>query len=176
MIDTFCEISSIASRGGALSHIKCCQSRFAEVNSPTTSLTYPLAQRRRGPARRLLEALSEPCVNTPYNVRLSLYLSISLYRAHTFSLAHSHTRTQLLRRNVKQFRGGLVFKAHRRVYHSTLGSSILEKVKNSRALFRRGGAGQRDGSSRQPFQPSATQRACLLRCDSLTLPNTRPES
>ena len=36
-----------------------------------------------------------------------------------------HTRIsiseQLLRRNVKRCRGGLVFKAHRRVYHLTLG-------------------------------------------------------
>ena len=31
------------------------------------------------------------------------------------------TQEQLLRRNVKRFRGGLVFKAHRLVYHSTQG-------------------------------------------------------
>ena len=30
-------------------------------------------------------------------------------------------------RNVEQFRGGLVFKAHRLVYHSTLGLGILKK-------------------------------------------------
>jgi len=34
---------------------------------------------------------------------------------------------QLLRRNVKRFRGGLVFKAHRLVYHSTLGLSVIKK-------------------------------------------------
>ena len=32
-----------------------------------------------------------------------------------------------LRRNVNRFRGGLVFKAHRLVYHSTLGSRVIKK-------------------------------------------------
>ena len=32
-----------------------------------------------------------------------------------------------LRRNVKRFRGGLVFKAHRLLYHSTLGLRIIKK-------------------------------------------------
>ena len=30
-------------------------------------------------------------------------------------------------RNVQRFRGGLVFKAHRRVYHSTLGLRVIKK-------------------------------------------------
>ena len=34
---------------------------------------------------------------------------------------------QLLRRNVKRFRGGLVFKARRLVYHSTLGWRVIKK-------------------------------------------------
>ena len=34
---------------------------------------------------------------------------------------------KLLRRNVKRFRGGLVFRAHRRVYHSTLGLRVIKK-------------------------------------------------
>ena len=33
----------------------------------------------------------------------------------------------LLRRNVKWFRGGLVLKSYRRLYHSTLGSSVINK-------------------------------------------------
>jgi len=33
-------------------------------------------------------------------------------------------------RNVKRFRGGLVFKAHRWLYHSTLGSRVRKKKKN----------------------------------------------
>ena len=36
---------------------------------------------------------------------------------------------QLLRRNVKRFRGGLVFKAHRLLYHSTLGLRVIKKKK-----------------------------------------------
>ena len=34
-----------------------------------------------------------------------------------------------LSRNVEWFRGGLVFKAHRLLYHSTLGSRVLRKKK-----------------------------------------------
>jgi len=33
---------------------------------------------------------------------------------------------------VKRFRGGLVFKAHRLVYHSTLGLRVIKKKKKSR--------------------------------------------
>ena len=36
---------------------------------------------------------------------------------------------QLLRRNVNRFRGGLVLKAHRLVYHSTLGLRVIKKEK-----------------------------------------------
>ena len=35
----------------------------------------------------------------------------------------------LVRRNVQRFRGGLVFKAHRLLYHSTLGLSVIKKKK-----------------------------------------------
>ena len=34
-----------------------------------------------------------------------------------------------LSRNVKRFRGGLVFKAHRLLYHSTLGSRVIKTKK-----------------------------------------------
>jgi len=36
---------------------------------------------------------------------------------------------QLLRINVQRFRGGLVFKAHRLLYHSTLGLRVIKKKK-----------------------------------------------
>ena len=35
----------------------------------------------------------------------------------------------VLRTNGKRFRGGLVFKAHTLVYHSTLGSRVMKKKK-----------------------------------------------
>ena len=38
------------------------------------------------------------------------------------------TRSQLLHINVQRFRGGLVFKAHRLVYHSTQSNKDEEKV------------------------------------------------
>ena len=48
-------------------------------------------------------------------------------------MAHASTArefcidNQLLRRNVKWFRGGLVFKAHRLLFHSTLGLRVIKK-------------------------------------------------
>ena len=39
---------------------------------------------------------------------------------------------QLLRRDVKRFRGGLVFKAHTLLCHSTLGFRVIEKKKSTR--------------------------------------------
>jgi len=47
------------------------------------------------------------------------------------------SRTRLLRRNVKRFRGGLVFEAHRLLYHSTLGLRVITK-KDSPAAKRGG--------------------------------------
>ena len=41
----------------------------------------------------------------------------------------------LLRRNVERFRGGLVFKAHRRVYHSTLGWRVTKKMEEDPSIF-----------------------------------------
>ena len=38
-------------------------------------------------------------------------------------------KAKVLYRNVKRFRGGLVFKAHRLVYHSTLGLRVIKKEK-----------------------------------------------
>ena len=38
--------------------------------------------------------------------------------------------SKLLRRNLKRFRGGLVFQAHRLVDHSTLGWRVIKKKKN----------------------------------------------
>jgi len=37
-----------------------------------------------------------------------------------------------LRRNVNRFRGGLVFKAHRLLYHSTLGWRVIKKKKKKK--------------------------------------------
>ena len=46
---------------------------------------------------------------------------------------HASGLEQLLRRNVTRFRGGLVCKAHRLVYHSTLGSRVIKKKKRRSA-------------------------------------------
>ena len=42
---------------------------------------------------------------------------------------HKSGRAQLLIRNMKRFRGGLVFKARRLVHHSTLGSTVMNHKK-----------------------------------------------
>ena len=39
----------------------------------------------------------------------------------------------MLHRNVQRFRGGLVFKAHRLLYHSTLGLRVKKKKKDLEA-------------------------------------------
>jgi len=61
---------------------------------------------------------------SPYNVS-----SCSLF-------ARQRKQEQPLRRNVKRFRGGLVFKAHRRLYHSTLGLSVIKKEKRKQVDVR----------------------------------------
>jgi hypothetical protein len=43
---------------------------------------------------------------------------------------------RLLNRNVEQFRGGLVFKAHRLVYYSTLGSRVEKKKEDPKPQTR----------------------------------------
>ena len=43
----------------------------------------------------------------------------------------NRSKVELLHRNVQRFRGGLVFKAHRRVHHSTLGWRVIKKRRRS---------------------------------------------
>jgi len=63
---------------------------------------------------------------------------------------------QPLRRNVKRFRGGLVFKAHRLVYHSTLGSRVIKKKKKTKKTEWRTCEG--DTSEEDPLGPSLISR------------------
>jgi len=59
---------------------------------------------------------------------------------------------QLLRRNVKRCRGGLVCEAHRRLYHSTLGLIVIKKKKTSSCAKRR------QHPPTHPHTPTPTQR------------------
>ena len=43
-------------------------------------------------------------------------------------------RSRVEGQSVKRFRGGLVFKAHRLLYHSTLGSRVIKKNKQVEGL------------------------------------------
>jgi len=43
----------------------------------------------------------------------------------------THNHSRLLRRTVKRFRGGLVLKAHRLLYYSTLGLRVIKKKRRS---------------------------------------------
>ena len=43
---------------------------------------------------------------------------------------------QLLDRNVQRFQGGLVFKAHTLLYHSTLGLRVIKKKKKKKKKMR----------------------------------------
>ena len=55
---------------------------------------------------------------------LERVVDVPAFRAVQLSISE-----QLLSRNVERFRGGLVFKAHRLSYHSTLGSRVTKKKK-----------------------------------------------
>ena len=57
-----------------------------------------------------------------------VYIYIYIYRCTGTSCARSTGRCpNLLTRHVERFRGGLVFKAHRLLYNSTLGSRVMKK-------------------------------------------------
>ena len=53
--------------------------------------------------------------------------SVSTTLSTTLDQVQFSISEQPLGRNVKRFRGGLVFKAHRLLYHSTLGSRVIKK-------------------------------------------------
>jgi len=53
----------------------------------------------------------------------------------------------LLHRNVQRFRGGLLFKAHRLLYHSTLGFRVMKKKKGLPAARLDVGEVEFDGST-----------------------------
>ena len=62
---------------------------------------------------------------------------------------------QVLRINVKRFRGGPVFKAHRPVYHSTLGSRVIKKKSKYRKRLGCQGAAAPPSSETGPAAPAA---------------------
>ena len=74
-------------------------------------------------------------------VRIGPRRRVELLHLPQFSISE-----QLLSRNVKRFRGGLVFKAHRLVYHSTLGLIVIKK--KVRTTWRRGSGGAARASRR----------------------------
>jgi len=69
---------------------------------------------------------------------------------------------QLLYRNMQRFRGGLVFKAHRPLYHSTLGLRLIKKrIRETEGGFLVLGRGRRARGC-----PSWETVPCLSRLDS----------
>jgi len=62
----------------------------------------------------------------------------------------------LLRRKVKRFRGGLVFEAHRLLYHSTLGLRVINKKKVASCFRIRASKGGPHGRVR-PFHQKSTR-------------------
>jgi len=68
--------------------------------------------------------------NTPDKIKVIMIQLFSkrrlAVRKRSISLANKGCGTS---RNVKRFRGGLVFEAHRLLYHSTLGSRVIKKKK-----------------------------------------------
>jgi len=68
-----------------------------------------------------------------FRTRRRLTPRLSLMGVQGKSLRKAHP-PWLLTSAVNQFRGGLVFKAHRLVYHSTLGLRVIKKKKTSAAV------------------------------------------
>jgi len=60
--------------------------------------------------------------------------------------------------NVQRFRGGLVFKAHRRLYHSTLGLRVIKKKNVMPSTYERRLTGQSEVflKSKTRYRPRAT--------------------
>ena len=63
---------------------------------------------------------------------------VTLFRACPLSSDSEH----LLLRNVPRFQGGLVFKTHRFMFHSTLGVGAIKKKKDKKNTTRQSGPGQ----------------------------------
>jgi len=80
------------------------------------------------PADELLLSLSLPL---PLSLSRSLPLSLLQPADERLGIDEigntDSIEEQLLHRNVQQFRGGLVFKAHSLLYHSTLGLRVIKK-------------------------------------------------
>jgi len=81
-------------------------------------------------------------VRLPPSLYLFHTLALSLYRSLALSLSLVDMVARLDRWwvwfNVKRFRGGLVFKAHRWFHHSTLGSRVIKKKKTCGVECRQG--------------------------------------
>ena len=63
----------------------------------------------------------------------------------------------LLRRNVKRFQGGIVPKAHRLLYHSTLGLRVIKKIKRRDRRWIRTGP-PRDDANAKRLRPMGFDR------------------
>ena len=82
----------------------------------------------KGGTRLDAEVQAEPPL-LPY---VSWSLGLNIKQAIDQSSTHASTiQAHLLRRNVKRFRQGLVFKAHRFAYLSNLGSRVMKKRKHA---------------------------------------------
>ena len=102
--------------------------RWAATAWSRTSLLSVLSHKR---SLYLSQTLSLPLI-------LMCACSFSLILPPPFSFSHpvrvNAGQVGVLRRNVKRLRGGLVCKAHRRVYHSTRGSRGMMKRKKKLGL------------------------------------------
>ena len=84
-------------------------------------------QRNARPPHGVLRASRPPLRYPGY-----LPLSQSIWTRNQDPVCHTLgcSILELLYRNVQRFRGGLVFKAHRLLYHSTLGLRVIKKKRS----------------------------------------------
>jgi hypothetical protein len=76
-----------------------------------------------------------PFTCIPEKVLINRFYRNKIYYTNALLSLVWSVEEQLLGRNVERFRGWLVFKAHRLLYHSTLGSRITKRNKSEKRRF-----------------------------------------
>ena len=87
----------------------------------------------QGPSRTCNESKEEEEEEVPVSVAARPEMVTTEVASRSTSVVSVTCAREPIHRNVKRFRGGLLSKAQRLLYHSTLGSRVIKKKKKSPA-------------------------------------------